>query len=285
VPAAAVPLAAAAAAAPGARAARVAGVLGSVGRVTPAHVEYASAVLARVPAAVNEAVADPEGASALVLALALGDDELVRKQQRALLEGAGAEPLARRAEALAAAVRALPPEVRLPVMALAGPSLRRLTAAERETLAGRLTAVVEADRRVTLEESVLLAVARRHLALTAGKNVRVRFRSVREVPDDARLVLSLLAHAGHGDPAAAFARGMAVLELPGAPVPREAMESARIGDALDRLALLAPFVKGRVLEACVETAVADAAVSVVEAEMLRAVAAALDCPLPPILAG
>ena len=132
---------------------------------------------------------------------------------------------------------------------------------------------------------MLLTLARRHLAPTVGRDVPVRFRSIREVPDDARLVLSLLAHAGSGDTAAAFARGMGALDLPdGPPLPREAMEFATVGEALGRLATLAPFVKGRLLEACVETVIADATVSVVEAEMLRAVAAALDCPVPPILA-
>src|SRR5437016_3898688 len=92
LPAAVAPLAAAPA--PAARAARVAGVLDSVGRVTPSHVQYASAVLENLPAAVNEAVADAEGAGALVLALALSDDELARKQQLALLEAAGADALA-----------------------------------------------------------------------------------------------------------------------------------------------------------------------------------------------
>jgi Zn-dependent protease with chaperone function len=269
---------------PDARTARVTAVLGSVGQVTPAHVRYAGAVLENVPAAVTDALTEPDGAIALVLGLALSDDELARKQQHALLEGAGAETLARRAEALAAVMRGLPPETRLPVIALAGPSLRRLDAAARETLARRLQSLVEADRRVTLDEAVLLTLARRHLAPTVGKNVRVRFRSVREVPDDARLVLSLLAHAGSGDTGRAFARGMATLELAGPLVAREALEFARIGEALDRLAALAPFVKGRVLEACVETVIADEAVSVIEAEMLRAVAAALDCPVPPILA-
>jgi len=271
--------------APAARAARVAGVLDSVGRVTPSHVQYASAVLENLPAAVNEAVADAEGAGALVLALALSDDELARKQQLALLEAAGADALARRADALAGQTRGLAVQARLPVVALAGPSLRSLDAAARETLARQLQMLVEADHRITLEESVLLTLARRHLAPTVGRDVPVRFRSIREVPDDARLVLSLLAHAGSGDTAAAFARGMSALDLPDAPpLPREAMEFATVGEALGRLATLAPFVKGRLLEACVETVIADATVSVVEAEMLRAVAAALDCPVPPILA-
>jgi Zn-dependent protease with chaperone function len=270
--------------APRAREARVASVVDSVGRVTPAHVRYASAVLENLPAAVNEAVGDAEGAGALLLALALSDDELARKQQLALLEASGAEALARRADALAGQTRGLPAQTRLPIVALAGASLRRLDAAARETLSGRLQALVEADHRITLEESLLLALARRHLAPTAGRNVPVRFRSIREVRDDVRLVLSLLAHAGSGDTGAAFARGTAALDLADTrPLPREAVEFATVGEAFGRLAALAPFVKGRLLEACVETIVADAMVSVVEAEMLRAVAAALDCPVPPIL--
>jgi Zn-dependent protease with chaperone function len=267
-----------------ARAGRVAGVLGSVGALTPSHVAYASAVLEGLPAAVHEAVADPEGTGALLLALALSDDEPARAQQLALLEAAGAAALARRADALATETRALPIQTRLPIVALAGPSLRRMEPPAREALARQLQTLVEADHRITLEESVLLTLARRHLAPTPGR-APVRFRSIREVRDDARLVLSLLAHAGGGDTAVAFARGTAALELADAPLlPREAMEFARVGEALGRLAALAPFVKGRLLEACVETVIADETVSVVEAEVLRAVAAALDCPVPPILA-
>ena len=37
------------------------------------------------------------------------------------------------------------------------------------------------------------------------------------------------------------------------------------------------------LEACVETVSADGTLSVGEAELLRAIAAALDCPVPPVL--
>ena len=257
----------------------------TVGRVTPAHVQYASAVLENLPAAVNDALADGDGAAALLLALALSDDELARKQQLALLEADGVDALARRADVLANQLRGLAVETRLPIVALAGPSLRRLDPDARQALSRRLQAVVDADDRITLEEAVLLTLARRHLAPAAGRNVPVRFRSIREVRDDARLVLSLLAHAGAGDTAASFARGAAVLELGDdtRALPRDAMEFAKIGDAFERLVMLAPFVKGRLLEACVETIIADATVSVVETETLRSVAAALDCPVPPLL--
>src|SRR5439155_42917 len=178
---------------------------------------------------------------------------LTRRRPRAAEppEPDGADALARRADVLANQLRGLAVETRLPIVALAGPSLRRLDPDARQALSRRLQAVVDADDRITLEEAVLLTLARRHLAPAAGRNVPVRFRSIREVRDDARLVLSLLAHAGAGDTAAAFARGAAVLEL-GADtraLPRDAMEFAKIGDAFERLVMLAPVVKGRLLEA------------------------------------
>jgi Zn-dependent protease with chaperone function len=266
------------------RAARVAEVMGSVGRPAPVHVEYAAALLQSLPATVRDAARDPEGAQALLLALALADEDLARKQQLELLEAAGADTLARRADTLAATARTLPVTARLPVVALLGPTLRRLDAAVRQTLARHLAALVEADQHVTLEESVLLTLARRHLAPRIGR-APVRFRSILAVRDDARLVLSLLAHAGEGDTAAAFERGVARLALVDAAlVPRDAVELAKVGEALDRLASLAPFVKAQLLEACARTVVADASVSVMEAEVLSAVAAGLDVPVPPVLA-
>ena len=116
----------------------------------------------------------------------------------------------------------------------------------------------------------------------------MKYRSIVAVADEACLVLSLLAHAGAppgGDPQIAFSRGAATLRLEGrTPAPLEKIGFPRVSGALERLRLLAPFLKGELLAACVQTVIADDEVGVLEAEVLRAVAAALDCPVPPILA-
>jgi hypothetical protein len=58
---------------------------------------------------------------------------------------------------------------------------------------------------------------------------------------------------------------------------------AHLDAALDRLALTpAPFRK-RILQAFAAALAADGTLSATEAELLRAIAAALDCPLPPML--
>jgi hypothetical protein len=56
-----------------------------------------------------------------------------------------------------------------------------------------------------------------------------------------------------------------------------------VGGALDRLRKLAPFVKRAFLEACAVTVNADGRVATAEGDLLRAIATALECPIPPIL--
>ena len=56
--------------------------------------------------------------------------------------------------------------------------------------------------------------------------------------------------------------------------------------ALDRLAQAAPIIKKNLLEACIRTVGADGVILEAEAELLRAIADTLDCPIPPLgLAG
>ncbi|MGH7354743.1 MAG: M48 family metallopeptidase [Candidatus Rokuibacteriota bacterium] len=265
----------------------VAAVVASVGRPMPAHVDQAATLLAAIPPPVREAAETRDGAQALVLAFSLARDERARKHQLGLLEGAGLGALTRQTEVLADQVQALAPALRFPVVALALPSLRALPPPARAALVENLERMVEADQRVTIEEFTLLTLVRQHLRPGAGRPDPVKYRSILGVADDACLVLSLLAHAGAaagGDPSAAFSRGAATLRLDGrAPVPLDAIAFPRVTTALERLRLLAPFLKSELLTACVQTVIADDTVAVLEAEVLRTVAAALDCPLPPIL--
>jgi uncharacterized tellurite resistance protein B-like protein len=260
-------------------------VVPSVGRPTPAHVEYAAELLAAVPPALRTAADDRDTAPALLVAFALAPDAAARKEQLRLLDAAGDDALALRADTLAEPVRALPPVLRLPVVAIALATVRVLDAGGRDRLVQSLVRVVEADRRLTLEEFVLLTIVRQQL--TPPPPAAVKYRSILELSADARLVLSLLAHAGTGDGArTAFERGSATLRLTAVTLaaPGE-VGLARVGESFERLRLLAPFVKRLFLEACVDTVSADDTLSLPEAELLRAIAAAVDCPVPPTLGG
>ena len=66
-------------------------------------------------------------------------------------------------------------------------------------------------------------------------------------------------------------------------LPREQCGVNQIDAALNRLALAVPTIKKNLIEACVYTVGADGVMTESEAELLRAVADTLDCPIPPFV--
>ena len=222
----------------------------------PEHVDHARKLLEKLPEALKQRLATPEGAEQAVFAL-LGADgvpEAVGRHQALVL------------------------------IELALPALKQFPQKRRDAFLAEVSRLVEADRKVTLAEFVQATLLRQHLRESAGRPIPTKFRNVQDVAQDAHVVLSLIAHASRGDAAAAHAKGKAILgiELPG-PVPVAELSTARIGEALERLRHLEPFTKPRVLKACLETAAADGAFRLAEVELVRAVAATLDCPLPPVI--
>lgn len=66
-------------------------------------------------------------------------------------------------------------------------------------------------------------------------------------------------------------------------LPRKESGLEQLDTALDRLALAAPQIKKNLIEACVQVAGADGLIQEREAELLRAIADTLDCPIPPFV--
>ena len=66
-------------------------------------------------------------------------------------------------------------------------------------------------------------------------------------------------------------------------VPQDQCDLPQINTALERLNLAAPQIKKNLLNACAETIAADGVIHEPEAELIRAIADGLDCPLPPFV--
>jgi len=270
-----------------AQATAVAAIAASVGNPTPEHVDFARRLLAAIPASLRERLASPEGAQQVVFALAIVGDDAARRVKLEAVRG-------RRGEEMAHAVQAAYDEAlaaglgrahALPLIAIALPVLKALKQGERDALVEDVAKVVEADGRVTLGEFVLSTMLRQQLREGAGRPVASKYRSVAEVEDDARVVLSLVAHAALAETGAAYARGADYLGLNvREPLPTAELSTARVSASLERLRLVAPLAKPRVLKACLDAASADGNITLAEAELVRMVAATLDCPVPPVLA-
>jgi Zn-dependent protease with chaperone function len=227
-----------------------------------AQVDHAVRLLAAIPSALREALHRAEDAQAVMLALAGRADA---KGLQALAKGVGREHM-------------------LTLAQLAIPALKEQPQKARDAFLAELARAVQEDRRVTLSEFVLFTYLRQHLREGAGKPIATKFRSLEDVGGDAHVVLSLVCLAA-ADPQGAYARGNAILGLPAAaPLPASALDTPRLGEALERLRHLAPLRKPAVLKACFEAAAADGTLRLAEADLVRMVAATLDCPVPPALA-
>ncbi len=263
----------------------------SIGVLSPETIAHAESLLASVPARLRAAVRSPTEAGVMVYGLLLDSQPALRERQRALVaSGAGPAALGTLDE-LDPALRQLGPEHRLPLLQLTLPALRQLPPAALPPFLGTLDELVHADGRVSTFEFALLKLLTRTLALGRTPQAGVvQVYSFNAVVAEISLVLSALAHAASNDgmgAAGAFAAGAAQLKLIAGQLvllPPADCDLGRLDAALDKLASASGPIKQRLLLACAHLVGADGRILVAEAELLRAVAAALDCPMPPLAA-
>jgi len=266
-------------------------VAASVGRPAPEHLAYAQQLRSEIPEAVAHAARGPYGARAVVFAMLIDDDAAVAQDQMAHLSANADAAVAELTQRLRPRVRGLDAKLRLPVLDLALGALRQMSPAQHRAFVANAEALIRADDRLSLFEWVLRRVLRRHLAdAEPGRPKRARVYHLGPVADEAAVLLSTLAWAGHQDAAAAeaaYALAVARLGLDRRPpmLPREHVKLSRLGKALDELNKVALREKRKLITAAAVGVTADTEVTVVEAELLRAVADALGVPMPPLLAG
>jgi hypothetical protein len=255
------------------------------------HVEYAADLLAYLTPAIREALGEPLGAQAVILGLLIDEELSNRERQLRALRSRDLEVLARKAEVIAPHLRMLDRAYRLPVVALATPTLRRLDEPGRAAFLAALRSVIEADERVTLSEFVLATILQWTIGPLAARSGLTNSKRRSELVPEIALVMSLLAYSGSsGEQAdeqsrAAFGKGREALGMPELLLePRDKLQLSQVSQAFLGLARLAPAEKERLLAGFGATIAADEEVRLMELELLRAVACALDCPMPPAMA-
>jgi len=259
----------------------------SIGTLTPEHIASAESLLAGVPDRVRSATRSPGEAPILLYGLLLDPDETVRAKQRAMIASrAGGDALHVLAE-LEPGLRALGPQHRLPLVQLTLPAIRQIPPAALSTILGILDDLVFADGRVSTFEFALQKLLTRSLALgrTPTSGV-VQIYSFNAVANEINIVLSAVAYAAGNSnltPADAFAAGAEELKLLQGRLqllPTGECDVVKLDAALEKLATASGPIKQRTLLAAAYVAGADGELLVAESELVRAISAALDCPMP-----
>ena len=244
----------------------------------------------RIPAPLAAAARQPRQALALLLALAMGSDASLRDAQLLHIDNGLGSAFAEDAEQALALLDGLHPMLRLPLVALAFPAIRRRPRPQLDALMQVLDALVRADDRVDLHEYCLVKLLGLQIkdALDPSGGFVPGAQRLRRHADSYATLCAIVAAHGHADAGMARRAWLLALQeaLPGydagAYAPPRDWQPA-FDRAVAELDRVAPPGKELVVRGLCIAIAEDNVVTVAEAELLRVVCAALHCPLPPLL--
>ncbi len=263
--------------------------IAAIGTLTSSAITGAQNLIDGLPPRLLEAARDAQQAPTLIYGLLLNADATVRDQQCSIVAaraGAGALPAL---DALAPAIAALGPGNKLPLVQLASPALHQLPPTTLTPFFETLDQLIHTHGQVDTFEFALQKILRRNLALgQQPTGMGQQIFSFDALAGEINVVLSALAHASSDDERAAStafnagATQLRMLEGKLLFLPPGACAAKELDDALDRLAIASLPIKQRLVTAAAHVVSADGVILIGEAELLRAVSAALDVPMPPL---
>lgn len=257
---------------------------------SPAAVPCAAAAgVAGLSPELRQSLVQPMEATCALYGLLLSDDSGVRQRQRDCIVRRESLPIAAAAERWRDTLRAKDRAARRMLAELAIAGCRRRDPEGRRASLALVKELAAADGSISLFEYMLQNGAVRSLSQAPAAGVFQAPLPPARARTEAAVVLGVLAYAGQptDDASAegAWREGAAHATSFGVggllPV-RESCTLAALDQALVRLNGLAPLLKRELLAACLFVVRADGGLSADEAELLRAVADALDMPLPEI---
>lgn len=276
--------------APATAAAVTAGIADSIGQPQAQHVSFAKKIRQSLPAEIYDAAHTADGAFLLTVALTLSEAQL--ETQLGLVEEQLGAQRAQVVRKYFSQIHDAGAVYRLPILEIAFPMLKQRPAPQLEFLVKLIRKLVEIDGEIDIGEFCFYRVVASHLSqatdpVAARKGNRVPRKAARRAAID---LVRIVAEQGNGDPQAvehAYAAGIAGFGKWAAEqkdFKPAAATVATLDESLETLRNINSAGQQSLLEAVSETITHDGRMTGREAELLRAVCASLDCPLPPILA-
>lgn len=265
----------------------------SLHSVHPEHVELGREMREGLPEHWINACRSRSGSQSLIFALLLTQDESLRKVELRRLREDTDEETYLAVTQFFPELNGIHSAIKIALIDLAIPALRHLSPDEYRRFKTIIQRLIESDGNVDLFEFMLLQVVTRHLDTHFEKRgpERIRFTRMSQLGGEAGTLLSTLAAMSHPedslaikdafDAATRHLQSHFLIEIPFKSGNECGLD--QIKEALERFAHSTPLLKRGLIESCSISVMADEGVSSREAELIRAVADAIGCPIPPFL--
>ena len=263
-------------------------VINQVGNPDGKHLDYADALVRKIPQLFLDAAREPSGARAIIYFLVLSKDESVRGKQLEVLQSSADVGVFSELQKLYQSVSEIVAQQRLPLVTIALSSMRQLSKNQYQLFRGNFKTLVEIDKKMSLLEWSLQKIVMHSLDAVFGKDEAPYFRkkNLKRCKKSVSVLLSILTHSTVQDGMLneeTFTAGADELKMSLQLIAVSKIDFDTLNNALDDLADLKPLQKAALLKACVRCITADGKIQAIETELLRAIAATIDCPVPPLL--
>lgn len=268
-----------------------AAMIAGVGMLDDDHVQHSQEMMQQIPQGVMSAIHDPFSARCVVYCLLLDDDEAIRNKQFATIQQAEGQATVDETNRLIPVVAQLPQSQRLPCLEIVQSTLTQISVEQYKRFGYSVIELVRADQKIDLFEFILQHLLLTHLDRRFGFRppTQVKYHQIQQIKAEVELILSILVYVGHDDQSETENAFWQAAQAIGANIPFELLDKSQcnfhlLDKALEKANEAAPDVKKQILHAAATAVAADGKITVEEAELFRALAESMECPVPPILA-
>jgi Zn-dependent protease with chaperone function/uncharacterized tellurite resistance protein B-like protein len=233
---------------------------------------------------------EPFGAVSLVLAALMDDDSVILAKQQVMIEQkqkSWLQPSKESKELLDKLhiQSKASDQHRLQLLELAIPSLKQMSLKQYHVLRDIMKQMVHADGRIDLFEWVIYQLVcqycDRHFGLS--KVQKTKYKTIKQVSFFYQIVLSRVVHYGGGQDAAKLRGFNEACRVAGTDavefLPIEFCSQSKFTRAVHALGQAYPLLKPRLIKGLISAAHADGCINGDEHQVIRGIAAVMDCPL------
>jgi len=258
-----------------------------IGNPGEQHIAVAAKLIQEAQGPLLDAAREPSGARAVLYFLVLHPQHESRQAQLKLIEEYADVGVYPELVRLIAKAKPVDSVERLPISSIAISSLRQLSMGQYQLFKSNFEKLITLDNKVSLFEWALQKTVFHSLDAVFGetKPSMGGRAELKDVLKPMSVLLSIISYSNELEklsPSQAFKAGQALLGLKVELIPKSSIGFELLNDALLELAELKPLKKPALLKACAAVITADGKIAPIEVELLRAVAATIDCPMPPL---
>ncbi len=261
-------------------------ILAAIGTMSSQNISQASTIISSLPDEIKESIHEPLGAQALIFTLLLsGDLEIETSQIEKIRELCGPE-VEFSVLQLKNYLHRIDPDWKLPVVELTIPALKEMSRSQFHLFRTTITNLIESDGKVSLFEYALEKMILHHVEVEHIKknDPKIRYTDTQSLTNELSILLSAISHESDEGADHSWKAALETLDEKTAVklklIPKSECTFKAVDDALEEFGKSSGSVKKAFLDAALHAITRDGVTNRAEIKWVRAMAVAIDCPLP-----